>query len=274
MLKVEFGYLLATTLLGQLNCSQMFPLGVWWHCQREKGTLCEESEIDLQVSQLKSAYAASIYATCSESDEQRKKKLTSMLQIPHCNLTEEQPQKLIDCAVEFHAAFALDDGERGEAKGVEHVIDTANSQPIRQISRRVPFTLQEEISRIVQEMLKGEAIQESASPWASPVVLIRKKDGALRFCIDCRRLNVVTRKDTFPLPRIDDLLDQLKGKSIFTTLDAKRGYWQIRVQEESQEKTAFVTFDGLYEFWVMPFGLCNTPAAFQRLMQRALVGHS
>ena len=87
---------------------------------------------------------------------------------------------------------------------------------------------------------------------------------ALRFCVDYRRLNALTCKHTFPLPRIGNLLDQLKDKSIFTTLDARRGYWQIRVQEESQEKTAFVTFDGLYEFWVMPFGLCNTPATFQR----------
>ena len=118
--------------------------------------------------------------------------------------------------------------------------------------------------------VEGEVINESVSPWASPVVLIRKKDGAPSFCIEYR-LNAVTRKDTFPLPRIDDLLDQLKGKSIFTTLDAKQGYWQISVQEESQEKTAFVTFDGLYKFWVMPFGLCNAPATFQRLMQRALV---
>jgi len=80
---------------------------------------------------------------------------------------------------------------------------------------------------MVQEMLKGEVIQESVSPWASSVVLVRKKDGALCFCIDYRRLNAVTSKDTFPLPRIDDLLDQLKGKNIFTTFDAKRGYWQI-----------------------------------------------
>ena len=84
----------------------------------------------------------------------------------------------------------------------------------------------------------------------------------------------MTCKHTFPLPRIGNLLDQHKGKSIFTTLDARQGYWQIRVQEESQEKTAFVTFDGLYEFRVMPFGLCNAPATFQRLMQRALVGMS
>ena len=176
------------------------------------------------------------------------------------------------CAVEFLAAFALDDGERGETKGVEHVIDTAGSQPIRQILRQVPFVLQDKITKVVQEMLKGEVIQESASPWASPVVLVRKKDGGLRFRVDYRQLNAVTHKDTFPLPRIGDLLDQLKGKNIFTTLDAKQGYWQIRVQKESQEKTAFVTFDGLYEFRVMPFSLCNAPATFQRLIQRALVG--
>ena len=84
----------------------------------------------------------------------------------------------------------------------------------------------------------------------------------------------MTHKDTFPLPGIDDLLDQLKGKNIFTTLDAKQGYWQIMVQKESQEKTAFVTFDGLYEFRVMPFSLCTTPATFQRLMKRAVVGMS
>ena len=170
---------------------------------------------------------------------------------------------MIDCAVEFHAAFALDDGERGEAKGVEYVIDTADSQSIRLIPRRVPFVLRDKITKMVQEMLKGEVIQESASLWASPVVLVRKKDGGLRFCVDYRRLNAVTHKDTFPLPRIDDLLDQLKGKNIFSTLDAKQGYWQIRVQNESQEKTAFVTFDGLYEFRVMPLGLCNAPATFQ-----------
>ena len=175
------------------------------------------------------------------------------------------------CAVELLAAFALDDGKRGETKGVEHVIDTADSQPICQIPRQVPFVLQDKITKVVQEMLKGEVIQESASPWASPVVLVRKKDGGLRFCVDYRQLNAVTHKDTFPLPRIHDLLDQVKGKNIFTTLDAKQGYWQS-VQKESQEKTPFVTFDGLYEFRVMPFGLCNAPATFQRLMQRALVG--
>ena len=122
-------------------------------------------------------------------------------------------------------------------------------------------------------MLASDIIQESSSPWASPVVLVHK-DNTLRFCVDYQRLNAVTRKDVFPIPRIDDLLDQLKGKKAFSTLDVKCGYWQIKVMEESREKTAFVTFDGLYEFRVMPFGLTNVPATFQRLIQSVLTGMS
>ena len=115
-------------------------------------------------------------------------------------------------------------------------------------------------------------IQPSNSPWASPVVLVRKKDGTHRFCVNYWELNSVTRADTFPLPRIDDLLDQLGKSAYFSTLDLATGYWQIRVHPNSQEKTAFVTPQGLYEFRVMPFGLTNAPAVFQRLMQYVLMG--
>ena len=121
-------------------------------------------------------------------------------------------------------------------------------------------------------MQETGVIKPSNSLWASPVVLVRKKDGTHRFCVDYQELNSVTRVDTFPLPRIDDLLDQLGKSAYSSTLDLATGYWQIWVHPNSQEKTAFVTPQGLYEFQVMSFGLTNAPAVFQRLMQCVLMG--
>ena len=103
-------------------------------------------------------------------------------------------------------------------------------------------------------------------------MLVKKKDGTTRFCVDYRKVNDVTRKDAYPIPRVDDTLDTLSGSAWFTTLDLKSGYWQVEVAEEHREKTAFCTQEGLFEFNVMPFGLCNAPATFQRLMNSILAG--
>ena len=112
-------------------------------------------------------------------------------------------------------------------------------------------------------MLNRGIIQPSVSPWASPVVLVKKKDNTDRFCVDFRRLNAVTRKDSYPLPRIDDALDALNGTRYFSTMDLMSGYWQVEMDPESREHTAFTTYGGLYEFLVMPFGLTNAPSTYK-----------
>ena len=206
-----------------------------------------------------------------KDEELRKQKLCNLITLPDV-LKPEEKSSLLDFLTEHNSAFCLDEYDLGETDLVELTIDTGDAQPRKQPPRRMPFAVRQEVASQLRKMQEVGVVQPSSSPWASPVVMVRKKDGSHRFCVDYRELNAITKADTFPLPRIDDLLDQLGRSHYFTTLDLASGYWQIKVSPESREKTAFVTPQGLFEFRVMPFGLTNAPAVFQRLMQRVLMG--
>ncbi|XP_041961809.1 uncharacterized protein LOC121720042 [Alosa sapidissima] len=172
----------------------------------------------------------------------------------------------------WQGTFAQSEEDYGCTDVVYHTIPTGDAAPIRQRYRPVPPSLYAELRTLLQGMLEGGVIRESSSPWASPVVLVRKKDQSWRFCVDYRKLNEVTHKDAFPLPRVEETLTCLKRAEWYSTLDLASGYWQVEVHPSDKEKTAFATPVGLYQFERMPFGLCNAPATFQRLMQRCLGG--
>jgi len=186
----------------------------------------------------------------------------------YAHLNEHQQLQITKFLDKNEDAFANDLSQLGHTTIENHHIPVENPMPIRQRAYRVAPLKQEFIKEEVDRMLKYNLIQRSESPWASPVVLVRKKNGKLRFCIDYRKLNSVTQRDGHPLPRIDELLDMFGKAKYFSTLDLASGYWQVAMDPNDQAKTAFITSQGLYEFKVMPFGLTNAPATFQRLMNK------
>ena len=164
------------------------------------------------------------------------------------------------------------DGKLGDCNVLEHDIDTGDAKPIHTPPYRQSSKVREKIQKQIQEWLEAGVIRPSRSPWASPVVMVPKKDNTMRMCIDLRGVNKLTKRDVFPLPNLEDTLASLNGAVYFSSLDLNQGYMQIRMAIDAIPKTAFITQEGLYEFVRMPFGLTNAPATFQRCMNIILSG--
>ena len=187
-------------------------------------------------------------------------------------LTLDRAAKVGVLLISYEDIFARHDLDIGCLEEVQHRINTGDSPPVRQKMRRTPFGFEAEERKHLQTLLDAGVIQPSESDWASAPVLVRKKDGSVRWCIDYRALNDKTVKDSFPLPNIEDCLEALAGTQYFSTLDMASGYYQICMAPEDRKKTAFVTKYGLFEHKRMGFGLCNAPATFQRAVQLVFRG--
>ena len=154
---------------------------------------------------------------------------------------------------------------------IEHEIRITDSEPFKEWFRQIPPPLLEEVRTSLRDMLEAGAIHPSQSPWCNVVVLVHKKDGSLHFCVDFHWLNAHSKKDSYPLPRIQEVLKSMVGTNHFSTMDFKSGFWQVHMAPGSQQYTAFTVGNlGFYEFTCMPFGLCNAPGTFQHLMQNTL----
>ena len=211
----------------------------------------------------------------SSQEQETKSKSTSFedlgVNIDTENLSDDQEEQAKTLLSKWSNIFSKGPTDLGKADIVKHEINLTDDKPFKDPYRRIPPGLYEEVRLHLKEMLEAGAIRESQSPFSSNVVLVRKKDGSLRFCIDFRKLNSRTIKDAYTLPRIDDTIDTLLGAKFFSKLDLRSGYWQVEMKEEDKYKTAFSVGNlGFYECNRMAFGLTNAPATFQRLMERTM----
>ncbi|XP_076101165.1 uncharacterized protein LOC143070948 [Mytilus galloprovincialis] len=191
--------------------------------------------------------------------------------LPTDVLSEEQLEKGKQLLRQYRDVFSMSDTDIGHTDAVRHRIDLTDDTPFKQRHRRIPPAMFDEVRTHLQQLLTAGIIRRSHSPWSSNVVLCRKKDGKLRMCIDYRQLNQRSVKDSYALPRSEEILDALGGNTLYTVLDMKSGYHQVEVEESHKQRTAFTVGPlGFYEFNRLPFGLVNSPATYQRLMEEIL----
>ena len=194
------------------------------------------------------------------------------LNFEEINVPEQYADKIKEVLPRSSDIFAEKDSELSRTNAAKMKTDTADDPPIKLRPYRAPSNNRKIIDEAIDEMLSANVIQRSSFPWSFPVVIVDKKDGSKRFCVDFRKLNAITKPISYPLPLIDDILAQLGQAKYFTSLDLKSGYWHVLMDENDKEKTAFACHRGLFQFNVMPFGLTAAPAIFQELMSKVLEG--
>lgn len=231
---------------------------------------CEEEKEE--VCKVKKANAFMTKTTENNENSYDPKKLDI-----NPSLSDEDRKKVETLIKEFEDIFAWDGKTVGRCTTLPFNIDTGNAQPISSRPYRVSEIQKFYIRKYVDEMLKARVVSPSNSPWASPVVLARKKGDppghpGSRFCVDYRKLHGVVKKINYPLPLIEDVIDNLRGAKYFTVADLCAGYWQCELMDEAKPKTCFVTPDGAYEFNVVPFGINNAPKHFSKLVAIVLSG--
>ena len=189
-------------------------------------------------------------------------------------LSDQEKTSLEELLLAYSDVFALTDEELGGTDLVTHSINTGDAKPVKTLPRRLPYALHQELEEEMRKLIDLGCIEASNSPYASALVLVRKKGGGLRVCVDYRSVNKDTVPDCFSMPRIDKLVDMAgcTKPRVFSSLDLMRGYYQVRMAEDSKHKTAFTCHLGLYQYRRMPFGLTNAPATFQRLMSQLFSG--
>ncbi|CAM5157383.1 unnamed protein product [Eretmochelys imbricata] len=234
------------------------------------------------VNMMKSYYARGnvVLAVCGQWEEQGDDPLVDLFPGTRAGSPLETiplsdqltPAQQAEIRGVLHPYRQLFSNQPGRTNLTVHWVQTGSHPPIRCSPFRVTGKTVQDLEREVRDMLALGVIQPSASPWASPVVLVPKKDGSVRFSVDYRKLNAITVSDAYPMPRPDELLDKLGGARYLTTMDLTKGYWQVPLDADARLKSAFITPLGLYEFLTLPFGLKGAPATFQSLVDQLLRG--
>ena len=226
----------------------------------ERAVLCEIQPVDLAD-----------FPTTDSVDSRDENDFLSKFDMTGIKLNPESEKSFKELLLNWRDIFSQHDLDLGHTKLAKHRIDLIDETPFKQRYRRIPPTMYDEVKNHLQQLLESGVIRKSHSPWASNIVLVRKKCGALRICIDYRQLNKRTIKDSYALPRIEELLDCLSGSKYFSVLDMKSGYHQVEIEEEHKPRTAFTVGPlGFWEMNYLAFGLCNAPSTYQRIMEECL----